>query len=131
MRKDFTRTKKHKKHQKHKNITRQKHKNANKRTKIKNALKNILGEKSHLFVYLRFCVYEEKDLFIGNVSPTKLVKVLSALYEQKVVCYNPVKKLYYLNDSGATKLVKVCTPIHAFTSLVAPVKKLNCLNEIG
>ena len=29
--------------------------NANKRTKIKNALKK--GEKSHLFAYLRFCVF--------------------------------------------------------------------------
>ena len=34
-------TKKHQKHKKHKNATKQKHKNANKRTKIKNALKNI------------------------------------------------------------------------------------------
>ena len=37
--------------------------NANKRTKIKNALKNIWVEKSNLFAYLRFCVFcarEEK-----------------------------------------------------------------------
>ena len=93
-------------------------------------LKHLRG-KSHSFAYLRFCVCEAKSLFNGNVSPTKLVKVLSAPCEQKVVYYNPVKKLNYLNDSGATKLVKVCTPIHAFTSLAAPVKKLNCLNEIG
>ena len=31
--------------------------NENKRTKIKNVLKNIQGEKSHLFVYLRFCAF--------------------------------------------------------------------------
>ena len=37
------------KHQKN-----QKHKNANKQTKIKNMLKNISGEKGHLFAYLRF-----------------------------------------------------------------------------
>ena len=42
-----------------------------------------------------------------------------------------MKKQNYLNASGATKLEKVCTPIHTFTSLVAPVKKLNCLYEIG
>ena len=37
----------------HKNITKEKHKNANKRTKIKNAFKKHLGGKSHLFTYLR------------------------------------------------------------------------------
>ena len=37
---------------------------------MKNALKNIQGEKS---------------LYNRNVDPTKLVKVLSALYEQKLV----------------------------------------------
>ena len=88
-------------------------------------------EKSHLFAYLSFCACEEKSLYNGNVGSTKLVKVLSALYEQKLVYWNPVKKQNYLNDSGATKLVKVCAPIHTFTSLVAPVKKLNCLCEIG
>ena len=31
--------------------------NANKRTKVKNALKNIWAEKSNLFAYLRFCVF--------------------------------------------------------------------------
>ena len=40
--------------------------------------------KSHLFAYLRFCTCEEKNtksLYNGNVDPTKLVKVLSALYK--------------------------------------------------
>ena len=51
-------------------------------------LKNIEVEKSHLFAYLRFCACEEKklkSLYSRNVGPTKLVKVLSALYEQKLV----------------------------------------------
>ena len=39
-------------HQKHK-----KAQNANKQTKIKNALKNIWLEKSNLFAYLCFCVF--------------------------------------------------------------------------
>ena len=75
-------TKKHKKHQKHrnhKNITKQKHKNANKRTKIKIALKKHLRGKKYLFAYLRTCACEEKSLYNGNVAFTKLVKVLSAL----------------------------------------------------
>ena len=45
-------------------------------------------EKSHLFAYLCFCACEEKklkSLYSRNVGPTKLVKVLSALYEQKLV----------------------------------------------
>ena len=80
---------------------------------------------------MRFCACQVKSLYNRNVGFTKLVKVLSALYEQKLVDQNPIKKQNYLNDSGATKLVKVWTPIHNFTSLVAPVKKLNCLYEIG
>ena len=51
-------------------------------------LKNIEVEKSHLFAYLCFCACEEKklkSLYSRNVGPTKLVKVLSALYEQKLV----------------------------------------------
>ena len=39
----------------------------------------------HLFTYLRFCACEEKSLYNRNVDVTKLVKVLSALYEQKLV----------------------------------------------
>ena len=61
-----------------KSITKQKHKNTNKQTKIKNALKKYLsGKKSliHLFAL--------KSLYNGNVNPTKLVKVFSALFEQK------------------------------------------------
>ena len=34
---------------------------------------------------LRFCACEEKSLYNRNVDVTKLVKVLSALYEQKLV----------------------------------------------
>ena len=61
--------------------------------------------------YLRFCACEEKNksFYNGNVDPTKLVKVLSALYEQKLVYQNPVKKQNYLNDSGPTKVVNVLT----------------------
>ena len=47
-------------------------------------LKTFKGEK---VAYLRFCACEEKNksLYNGNVDPTKLVKVLSVLYEQKLV----------------------------------------------
>ena len=72
-------------------------------------LKKHLRAKSHLFAYLHICAYEEKkqkSLHNGNVGLTKLIKVLSALNEQKLVHQNPVKKQNYLNDSGATKLVK-------------------------
>ena len=41
-----------------------------------------------------------------------------------------VKKLSCLNDSGATKLVKVHTAIQTKSSLVGPVRKLNYLNDI-
>ena len=75
-------TKKHQKHKKHKSATKQKHKNAN---KIKNALKKHLSEKKSLIAYLRFCACEEKILYDRNVNPTKLVNVLSALFEQKLV----------------------------------------------
>ena len=50
---DYTLTKKH---QKHKNATKLKHKNVNKRTKIKNALKKHLrGKKSLIGVFAFFC----------------------------------------------------------------------------
>ena len=73
--KSTKKNKKHKKHQKHKDATKQKHKNANKRTKTKNAL---------------ICVFvlakkKNRSLYNGNAGPTKLVKVLSALHEQKLV----------------------------------------------
>ena len=60
-------------------------KNANKRTKIKNAHTKNKREK---VAYFHFCASVEKkwkSLYNGNVDPTKLVKVLSALYEQKLV----------------------------------------------
>ena len=56
------------------------HKNANKRTKIKNALKKHLSGKKSLIR-----LFSQKSLCNGNIDPTKLVKVLSALYEQKLV----------------------------------------------
>ena len=65
---------------KYKNITKQKHKNANKGTKIKNALKKHKWKKA---TYSLIC--EEISLYNRNVAFTKLVKVLSALYEQKLV----------------------------------------------
>ena len=54
-------TKKHQMHKKHKNITKQKHKYANKRTKIKNTLeKHLRGKRPliRLFVYL--CLRRKK-----------------------------------------------------------------------
>ena len=54
-----------KKHQKTQKRNQAKAQNANNRTKIKNALKNIWMEKSNLFAYLRFCVFcarEEKKI---------------------------------------------------------------------
>ena len=50
-------------------------------------LKTSKGEK---VTYLLICVFvlakkKIKSLYNGNVDPTKLVKVLSALYEQKLV----------------------------------------------
>ena len=65
LQKDFTLTKKHKKH---KNATKQKHKNANKRTKIKNVLKKYLRGKSHLLAYLRFCACEEKNRKVSTME---------------------------------------------------------------
>ena len=50
-------------HEKHKNATKQKHKNANKWTKIKNALKKHLREKLiRLFAFCVFCTSEEKKI---------------------------------------------------------------------
>ena len=65
--------------------------NANKGTKIKSSLKK-LG--CYLFDDLRFCACEEKkqkSLYNGNVGPTKPVKVLFTLYEQKLVYWNRLK----------------------------------------
>ena len=50
---------------KHKGATKQKHKTQISEQKFKMRLKNILGEKSNLFAYLRFCVFcarEEKKI---------------------------------------------------------------------
>ena len=84
-------------------------------------------EKSDFFTYLRFCVCEEKSLYNRNVGPNKPVEVL---YEQKLVYQNPVKSQNYIIYSGPTKLVKVHTAIRTKSSLVRPVKNLNCLNDI-
>ena len=73
-------------------------------TKIKNAFKKHLSKKSHLFAYLR-----KKSLHNGNVDLTKLGKVFSALYKQKLVYQNSVEKQNYLNDRGPTKVVNVLT----------------------
>ena len=53
--KDFSHTKKHQKAQKAQKCNQAKTQNANKRTKIKNALKN-------LFAYLRFCVFCAREV---------------------------------------------------------------------
>ena len=57
--------KKQKSTKKHKNATKQKHKTQISEQKLKMRLKNVQGEKSNLFAYLRFCVFcarEEKKL---------------------------------------------------------------------
>ena len=72
----------------HNNATKQKPKNANKRRKIKNTLKKHPREKKsliRLFAFLCLWRNKQKSLYNGNVGSTKLVKVLSALYEQKLV----------------------------------------------
>ena len=67
-------------HEKHKNATKQKHKNANKWTKIKNALKKHLSGKKSLIG-----LFPKKSLYNRNIGFTKLVKVFSDLYEQNLV----------------------------------------------
>ena len=52
----------------HKNINKQKHKNANEQIKIKNPLKKHLMGKSHLFAYLRFCACEEKNKKVSTME---------------------------------------------------------------
>ena len=59
-----------------------------------------------------------------------LVKVLSALYEKKLVSWNPVKKQNYLNNSGPTKDVNVLPYQKTKRPLVETVKKPNRLNEL-
>ena len=50
-----------KKHKRHKNLTKQKHKNANKRTKIKNMLKKHLrGKKSLIRFFVFLCLRRKK-----------------------------------------------------------------------
>ena len=78
-------TKKHQKHKKHKNVTKQKHKNTIKRTKIKNAIKKWKKSLIRLFAFLCLRRKKQESLYNRNVRPTKPVKVLSALYEQKLV----------------------------------------------
>ena len=58
------------------------------------------------------------------------MKVLSALCEQKLVYQNPAKKQNYLHNSGAVKYANACIPIQTCVYLTAPVKKLNCLNDV-
>ena len=56
--------------------------------KFRKRLKTSKGEK---VAYLRFCAFAfekkkiKKSLYNGNVDSTKLVKVLSALYKQKLI----------------------------------------------
>ena len=59
-----------------------------------------------------------------------LVKVLSALYEKKLVSWNPVKKQNYLNNSGRTKDVNELPYQKTKRPLGETVKKLNRLNEL-
>ena len=131
--KKYQKHQKHKKHKNYKNTIEQKHKNANKRTKIKNALKKHLRGKSNLFAYLHFCACKgnkQKSLYNGNVVFTKLVKVLSALYKQKLFYLNPVKKQNYLNDSGGPKKKKIFNTlnqqkyVHHYTLLLVQWHRL-------
>ena len=75
-------------HQKAQKRNQAKAQNANKQTKIKNALKKYLSGKSDLFAYLRFCASEEKSLYNRNIGLTKPVKVL---YKQKLVYWDRLK----------------------------------------
>ena len=59
-----------------------------------------------------------------------LVKVLSALYEKKLVSWNPVKNQNYLNNSGRTKDVNELPYQKTKRPLGETVKKLNRLNEL-
>ena len=76
---------------------------------------------------------KQKSIYNENVDPTKkvLLKVLSALYEQKLVSWNLVKKQNYLNNSGPTKAVNVLLYWKTKRPLVETVKKLNRLNELS
>ena len=61
--------------------------NANKRTKITNALKKHLGGGGGGVTYSLICVFvlANKSIYNRNIDLTELVKVLSALYKQKLV----------------------------------------------
>ena len=48
-------------------------------------LKKRLREKKSLIRLFAFCAWEEKSLYNGNVDPTKLVKVLYAVFKQKLL----------------------------------------------
>ena len=83
-------------------------------------LKDIQGKKVTNSLICVFMLAKER-LYNENVGLTKLVKVLSALYEQKLVYQNPVKKQNYLNDSGPTKVVNVLTYMQTKHTVVGPV----------
>ena len=79
LRKDFAHNKKHQKAQKstkstkkHKSATKQKHKNANKRTKIKNALKKHLrGKKSLIRLFALLRLRRKRNRKTGLFGPVK------------------------------------------------------------
>ena len=80
--------KKHKKNKRHQKALKAQKNNQTKsqkrikRIKIKNALKKNLGVKKPLI-----CLFaKKKSLYNSLVGFTNLVKVLSALYEQNLVC---------------------------------------------
>ena len=87
--KKYQRAQKHQKAPKAQKRNQAKAQNVNERTRIKNAPeKHIRGTK---VIYLLICVFVlakktiDKSLHNGNVGATKLVKVVSALYEEKLV----------------------------------------------
>ena len=57
--------------------------NANKRTKITNALKKHLGGGGVTYSLICVFVLANKSIYNRNIDLTELVKVLSALYKQK------------------------------------------------
>ena len=93
LRKDFVHTKSTKQYEKYKKAQKaqkapkntKKYKSVNKRTKIKNAFKNIWVEKSNLFAYLRFsvfCAREQKKIENKkNEKSLQCTKSLQSLYK--------------------------------------------------
>ena len=85
LRKDFARTKSTKKHQRAPKRTKSTKSTKSTKTQPNKSTKTQISEqkqKMRLFVLAK---KKNRSLYNGNAGPTKLVKVLSALHEQKLV----------------------------------------------